>query len=37
LIADFTEAVLANREPAVGGVIGCEVARLEELIYTVNQ
>lgn len=33
LIAEFTEAVLAQREPAVGGAIGREVARLEELIY----
>lgn len=33
LIAEFTEAVLARRAPAVGGAIGREVARLEELIY----
>lgn len=33
LIAEFAEAVLAQREPAVGGAIGREVARLEELIY----
>ena len=33
LLAEFTEAVLAQREPAVGGGIGREVARLEELIY----
>jgi predicted dehydrogenase len=33
LIADFTRAVLEDRAPAVGGAIGREVARLEELIY----
>lgn len=33
LIADFTRAVLADRAPAVGGAVGREVARLEELIY----
>jgi predicted dehydrogenase len=33
LIADFTQSVLAEREPVVGGAIGREVARLEELIY----
>lgn len=35
-LADFTEAVLENREPAVGGALGREVARLEELIYQAN-
>jgi predicted dehydrogenase len=33
LIADFTNAVLENREPVVGGAIGREVARIEALIY----
>lgn len=33
LLADFTHAVLADQLPAVGGEIGREVARLEELIY----
>ncbi|HMV49199.1 MAG TPA: Gfo/Idh/MocA family oxidoreductase [Blastocatellia bacterium] len=33
LIEDFTCAVLENREPAVGGVIGREVAHIEEAIY----
>ncbi len=33
LIADFTEAVLAGRAPAVTGDIGRIVARLEEQIY----
>ena len=33
LLADFTRAVLEDRLPAVGGTIGREVARLEELIY----
>ena len=33
LIADFTQAVLADRAPAVGGTVGREVARLEEAIY----
>jgi predicted dehydrogenase len=37
LIADFTEAVLASHQPAVGGAIGREVARLEELIYATTQ
>jgi predicted dehydrogenase len=33
LIDDFTEAVLEDRQPQVGGEIGREVARIEELIY----
>jgi len=33
LLADFTRAVLEDQFPAVGGAIGREVARLEELIY----
>ncbi|MGH9846415.1 MAG: Gfo/Idh/MocA family protein [Blastocatellia bacterium] len=33
LIEDFTRAVLESRDPAVGGVIGREVARIEEAIY----
>ncbi len=33
LIEDFTRAVLDDREPKVGGVIGREVARIEEEIY----
>jgi predicted dehydrogenase len=33
LIEDFTRAVLEEREPKVGGVIGREVARIEEAIY----
>ena len=33
LIEDFARAVLDGREPAVGGGIGREVARIEELIY----
>lgn len=33
LIEDFALAVLENREPKVGGAIGCEVARIEEAIY----
>ncbi|HVF86918.1 MAG TPA: Gfo/Idh/MocA family oxidoreductase [Pyrinomonadaceae bacterium] len=34
LIADFTEAVVSNREPAVNGAAGCEVARVIEAIYS---
>jgi len=34
LIEDFTLAVFENREPAVGGAIGREVARIEEEIYS---
>jgi predicted dehydrogenase len=33
LIADFTRAVLEDRAPAIGGTVGREVARLEDLIY----
>ena len=33
LIADFTDAVLNNREPAVDGAAGREVARIIEAIY----
>ncbi len=33
LIADFTQAVLTDREPLVGGAIGRAVAGVEELIY----
>ena len=33
LIEDFALAVLENREPKVGGAIGCEVARIEEEVY----
>ncbi|HVF28831.1 MAG TPA: Gfo/Idh/MocA family oxidoreductase [Pyrinomonadaceae bacterium] len=33
LIADFTEAVLNNREPAVDGAAGREVAKIIEEIY----
>lgn len=33
LIADFTQAVLADRAPLVAGALGRTVARLEELIY----
>lgn len=33
LIADFTQAVLANREPKVNGEIGREVTRIEDHIY----
>lgn len=33
LIEDFTRAVIENREPKVGGLIGREVARIEEIIY----
>jgi predicted dehydrogenase len=33
LIEDFTRAVLDDREPEVGGEIGREVARIEEVIY----
>lgn len=33
LIEDFTRAVIENREPQVDGVIGREVARIEEAIY----
>ena len=36
LIADFTEAVLTGRAPAIGGAQGREVARLQELIYGSN-
>ncbi len=33
LIDDFTQAVLAGREPEVGGAIGRDVARIEAEIY----
>ncbi len=33
LVRDFTQAVLSNRPPGVGGDVGREVARLEEIIY----
>jgi predicted dehydrogenase len=33
LIEDFIQAVLENREPKVGGDVGREVARIEEIIY----
>jgi predicted dehydrogenase len=33
LIEDFIHAVLEDREPAVGGDVGREVARIEEIIY----
>jgi predicted dehydrogenase len=33
LIEDFTRAVIENREPKVCGLIGREVARIEEIIY----
>ncbi len=34
LVEDFADAVLNNREPQVGGVIGREIAVLEERIYS---
>lgn len=34
MIEDFTRAVLEEREPKVGGEIGREVARIEEIIYS---
>lgn len=34
LIEDFTRAVIENRDPVVGGAIGREVARIEEIIYS---
>lgn len=33
LIADFNRAILEDRQPAVGGDLGREVARIEDLIY----
>jgi predicted dehydrogenase len=33
LIDDFTEAVLADREPQVGAGVGREVAKIEAAIY----
>lgn len=36
LIADFTEAVTNDREPAVGGAAGSEVARIIEAVYSGN-
>ncbi|MBS1789424.1 MAG: Gfo/Idh/MocA family oxidoreductase [Acidobacteria bacterium] len=33
LIEDFALAVMENREPKVGGAIGREVARIEDVIY----
>jgi hypothetical protein len=33
LIEDFVAAVADGREPAVGGPIGREVARIEQEIY----
>ena len=33
MIEDFVDAVIHEREPAVPGEIGREVARLEEQIY----
>ncbi len=33
LIEDFTHAVLDDRQPKVGGLVGREVARIEEEIY----
>lgn len=35
LIEDFTQAILAQREPHVGGDVGREVQRIEEMIYAV--
>ncbi len=32
-IKDFTQAILENREPQVDGIVGREVARVEEEIY----
>jgi predicted dehydrogenase len=34
LIEDFIQAVLEDREPKVGGDVGREVARIEEMIYS---
>ena len=33
LIDDFTQAVLANREPQVDGAVGYDVAKIEAEIY----
>lgn len=33
LIEDFARAVIENREPKVGGMIGREIAQIEETIY----
>ena len=36
LINDFTQAVLEGREPKVNGIIGREVAVIEEMIFKDN-
>jgi hypothetical protein len=36
LIADFVDAVLSKREPAVNGEIGRAVARIEDQIYAMS-
>ena len=36
LIDDFTQAVLAGREPRVGGAIGLDVAKIEAEIYALE-
>ena len=37
LIKDFVDAVLTNREPAVNGEIGKEVAAIEDKIYAMSE
>jgi hypothetical protein len=37
LIEDFTSAIFEDREPAVGGETGKQVAIIEEQIYETNR
>lgn len=36
LIDDFVQAVIAHREPTVGGAVGREVAKIEQRIYDIS-